>query len=92
MKKIKIALTAFFCLYMDLLFAAGDPFDKATGKAEELLDFLTGKFAIALISIVIAIAGYMAINGSISKRRAYEIIGGSILIYGATTIGAWLMS
>lgn len=92
MNSIRAFLTVFMVTYIDVAFAASDPLAPATGKAEAILAALTGKFAIAVIGIVVAVTGFLMINGNVTKKKAYEIVGGSVLIYGATTFAAFLMS
>jgi type IV secretory pathway VirB2 component (pilin) len=72
--------------------AAADPFAKATTKGNELADFLKGKIAIIITTIVIIVVGMLMLMSRISHLVGVRILIGSILIGGAASIAEWAYS
>lgn len=85
----------FLCLMVlkvsNALGADADPFAKATEKADQATAILTGKFAVALCTLIIVIASIALMMNKLRMDWAMRIIGGAILIGSAAGIATWVM-
>jgi type IV secretory pathway VirB2 component (pilin) len=79
-------------LLPSLAMAGADFMEKFNDKGNELIEILTGQFAIIVATIVICIAGYMFFTGKAAKSFCLCIIGGTLLISLSAQIAKWLFS
>lgn len=89
--RILLAL-GFVALSVGLAFAgAGDPFEKATTKTEELVGYIA-TYAMYGSILVLTIVGIMTMFGKVRMEWFYKIGGGALIVIAASSIGSWLFS
>lgn len=83
-----VTLTASIALLSDPAYAqsSGALFDSGTNFLNALLDLLTNVWARIIGIIAIVVTGFIAMTGNLSWRRAFFVIFGLILIFGAAAI------
>jgi len=93
-KQVYFSIVTFMAaLYTNAAMAAGgDPFQKATEKTSEISDYLAGGIALAVTTLVIVIAGFGLMFNKLRQETAMRIIGGALVIGGATSIAAFLFA
>lgn len=92
MKKTKKYLLApLFLLPVEIAYArGGDLVSPATNKVNEVIAMMSGDFAIAFTTVIIAGIGYGVTQGWVKKETAYKVGGGVALIGGAAQIANWI--
>jgi len=87
-KVFLLALVSFILISPDTSYAqaSGALFDSGTNFLNALLDLLTNVWARIIGIIAIVITGFIAMTGNLSWRRAFFVIFGLILVFGAAAI------
>lgn len=89
---MKRTLIVLLLLFTDLVYAAGDPFGKATSKLNEAAQFIGGPFAIAVFAIAVMVAGFGLAMHKVQKETAIKILAGGIIVSSAAAIAGWALS
>ena len=71
---------------------SSDPFAKAADKTEEFVGMIAGKFAIAIATLAIVVAGIAMMMGKLRMEWFLKIAGGAILIGSAGAVASWMMA
>jgi len=93
MGKLKQILTVSYANMLLLLASpvmAADTgaFSKTTSLLEKIIDWLSGTFAVTVLTLVIIVFGYLTWANRIDKKWGISIVAGSILIGSAAQIAA----
>ena len=93
MKVFRICLSLLFvALSAGLAFAgAGDPFEKATTKTEELVGYIS-TYAMYGSILVLTVVGVMTMFGKVRMEWFYKIGGGALIVIASASIGKWLFA
>ena len=70
----------------DLAFAQAAAFQPLNTMATQVLQFLTGTFAVTCASIAIAVLGFIAFRGIVPWAGAISVIVGIVFIFGGAQI------
>ena len=79
----------FFFSNLATVFGGSDPFETATDKADELTEYLSGDFAVALCTVVIVVAAIALMMNKLRMEWALRIIGGAIIVGSAAKVAEW---
>jgi len=96
MSKMTSTRTLHFCMFAlvlalamsktDLAFAQNAAFQPLNTMATQVLEFLTGTFAVTCATIAIAVLGFIAFRGIIPWAGAVAVIVGIVFIFGGAQI------
>lgn len=93
-QKTYLQLTLIVALFALSIFEpafAADPFAAAEDKGNELLEFLSGNFAIIATAIVLCIVGFCLFKGWIQAGWAISIATGATIIGSSVQIATWMI-
>jgi len=96
MKKLYMMMTLCMgkLLMLPVFAYAGDkdPFAEATEKANKWTEYMTGSWAVAFFTLVIAGAGFAWAMNMLSKKWAINIIAGAIVVGCCTYLADFFLS
>lgn len=83
-----VLVSAVVCLvaFEPSLAMAGDPGDGLTNAANKILGLLTGTLGKAVATIALVVMGLMAMFGKLEWERAFKVILGIAIVFGAASI------
>jgi len=71
---------------------SSDPFEKPTTLANKIAEGLSGELAVAVLTIVIIVVGFLSLRGRIPKEHAIAVAISAVIIGSAAQIANWLIN